>query len=101
MQSRETSAAHESSRLQMSEENFRTELSRITFYDIYPKLYYSFRYEINLIRIMYTANSSILYSKEKTVRILGTRHQNLVNFSGFRYSKQIEFQEELINFLRT
>ena len=33
---------------------------------------YSYRYEINLIRIMYTANSSILYSKEKTVRILGT-----------------------------
>ena len=74
MQSRETSGAHESSRLQMSEENFRAELSRITFYDyvIYPKLYYSFRYEINLIRIMYTANSSILYSKEKTVWILGT-----------------------------
>ena len=35
---------------------------------------YSYRYEINLIRIMYTANSSILYSKEKTVRILGTWH---------------------------
>ena len=62
---------------------------------------YSYRYEINLIRIMYTANSSILYSKEKTVRILGTWHQYLVNLSGFRYSKQIEFQEELINFLRT
>ena len=50
---------------------------------------------------MYTANSSILYSKEKTVRILGTWHQNLVNVSGLRYSKQIEFQEELINFLKT
>ena len=50
---------------------------------------------------MYTANSSILYSNEKTVRILGTWHQNLVNVSGLRYSKQIEFQEELINFLRT
>ena len=25
----------------------------------------------------------------------------LVNISGLRYSKQIEFQEELINFLRT
>ena len=62
---------------------------------------YSYRYKINLIRIMYTANSSILYSKEKTVRILGTWHQNLVNVSGFRYSKQIEFQEELINFLKT
>ena len=46
---------------------------------------------------MYTANSSILYSKEKTVRILGTRHQYLVNVSGLHYSKQIEFQEELIN----
>ena len=51
---------------------------------------------------MYTANSSILYSKEKIVRILGTRrHQCLVNVSGLSYSKQIEFQEELINFLRT
>ena len=47
---------------------------------------------------MYTANSSILYSKEKTVRILGTWHQYLVNVSGLRYSKQIKFQEELINF---
>ena len=45
---------------------------------------------------MYAANSSILYSKEKTVRILGTWHQYLVNVSGLRYSKQIEFQEELI-----
>ena len=50
---------------------------------------------------MYTANSSILYGKEKTVRILGTWHQNLVHVSGLRYSKQIEFQEELINFLKT
>ena len=64
-------------------------------------LNYSYRYEINLIRIMYTANSSILYSKEKTVRILGTWHQYLVNVSGLCYSKQIEFQEELINFLKT
>ena len=63
-----------SSRLGLSEENFRTELSRSPFYDyiIYPKLYNSYRYEINLIRIMYTANSSILHSKEKTVRMLGT-----------------------------
>ena len=45
--------------------------------------------------------NSILYSEEKTVRILGTRHQNLVNVSGLRYSKQIEFQEELTNFLKT
>ena len=50
---------------------------------------------------MYTANSSILYSKEKTVRILGTWRQYLENVSGLRYSKQIEFQEELINFLKT
>ena len=28
-------------------------------------------------------------------------HQNLLNVSGLRYSKQIEFQEELINFLKT
>ena len=66
-------AAHpKSSRLRMNEENFRTELSRITFYDyIYILSFnYSYRYEINLIRIMYAANSSILYSKEKTVRIL-------------------------------
>ena len=62
---------------------------------------YSYRYEINLIRIMYAVNSSILYSKEKTVRILGTWHQYLVNVSRLRYSKQIEFQEELVNFLRT
>ena len=48
---------------------------------------------------MYSANSSILYgNKEKTGRILGTLHQYLVNVSGLRYSKQIEFQEELINF---
>ena len=32
---------------------------------------YSYRYEINLIRIMYATNSSILYSKEKTGQILG------------------------------
>ena len=50
---------------------------------------------------MYTANSSILYSKEKTVRILGTRHQYLVTVSVLRYFEQIEFQGELINFLRT
>ena len=62
---------------------------------------YSYRYEIYLTWIMYTANSSIMYSKEKTVWILGTWHQYLVNVSGLRYSKQIEFQEELINFLRT
>ena len=62
---------------------------------------YSYRYEINLIRIMYAANSSILYTKEKTVRILGTWHHYLVNVSSLRYSKHIEFKKELINFLRT
>ena len=49
---------------------------------------------------MYTANSSILYSIEKTGRILGTWHQYLVIVSGLRYSKQIEFQENLINVLK-
>ena len=45
---------------------------------------------------MYSANLSILYSnKEKKIgRILGTWHQYLVNVSGPRYSKRIEFQEE-------
>ena len=62
---------------------------------------YRYRCEIDLIRIMYTANSLFLNSKDKTVRILGTWHQYLVNVSGIRYSKQIEFQEELINVLRT
>ena len=47
---------------------------------------------------MYTANSLILYNKEKTVWILDTWYQYLVNVSGLRYSKQIKFQEELINF---
>ena len=47
---------------------------------------------------MYAANSSILYSKERTVQILGTWRQYLVNVSGLRYSKQIKFQEELIIF---
>ena len=54
---------------------------------------YGYRYEINLIRTMYAANSSILYSKEKTGQILGTWHQYLVNVSGLRYSKQIEYQK--------
>ena len=47
-----------SSRLWMSEENFHTELSRITFYHLSYILSfnYSYRYEINLIQIMYTAN---------------------------------------------
>ena len=50
---------------------------------------------------MYTANSSILYSKKETVRIMGTWQQYLENVSGLSHSKQIEFQEELINFLKT
>ena len=53
---------------------------------------------------MYAANSSILYSKDKSGRILGTWHQYLVNVSqvsSFRYSKQIEYQEEFINLVRT
>ena len=34
--------------------------------------------------------------------MLGTWHQYLVNdVSGLRYSKQIEFQEEFMNFLTT
>ena len=41
---------------------------------------------------MYAANSSILYSKEKTGRILGTWHQYLLNVSSLLYSKQIEYQ---------
>ena len=43
---------------------------------------------------MYAVYLSI-QQREKTVRILGTWRQYLVNVSGLRYSKQIEFQEEL------
>ena len=50
---------------------------------------------------MNAADSLILHSKEKNGRILGTWRQYLVNVSGPRYSKQIEFQEELMNFLTT
>ena len=50
---------------------------------------------------MYAAILSILQSKEKTGLILSTWHKYLVNVSDLRYSKQIEFQEELINFLTT
>ena len=39
-----------------------------------------------------------LLRRLKTGRILDTRHQYLMNVSGFRYSRQIEFQEELMNF---
>ena len=43
---------------------------------------------------MYAPNSSILHDKEKTGRILGTRHHYLVNVSGLPFSKQIEFQKK-------
>ena len=43
---------------------------------------------------MYAPNSSILDDKEKTGRILGTRHHYLVNVSGLPYSKEIEFQKK-------
>ena len=87
-------------RLWISEENFHRELSRIIWYTL--SFNYCYRYEINLAWIMYTANSSILHRKEKkTGQILGTWHQYLVNVSGPCYSKQIEFQEELTNFLTT
>ena len=32
---------------------------------------YSYRYEINLVRMMFAANSSIQHSKEKSGHILG------------------------------
>ena len=52
-----------SSRLRMNEENFHKELSRITYIvqiiTYILSFNYSYRYEINLIRIMYAANSSI------------------------------------------
>ena len=38
---------------------------------------YSYGYEISLVRIVYEANSRILYDKENTVRILGIRHPKL------------------------
>ena len=46
---------------------------------------------------MYAPNSSILHDKEKTGRIVGTRHHYLVNVSGLPYSKQIEFQKKKKN----
>ena len=55
---------------------------------------YSNRYETSFVRILYAANSPTLHCKG---------NQYLVNASqsGLRYSKQIEFQEELMNFLTT
>ena len=55
---------------------------------------YSYRYETNLVRILNAANSPTQHCKG---------NQYLVNASqsGLRYSKQIEFQEELMNFLTT
>ena len=81
----------------MSQENFHKELSRITLYNL--SFNYCYRYDINLARIMYATNS--LHRKAKTGRTLGTWHQYLVNVPGLRYSRQIEFREELIHFLTT
>ena len=58
------------------------------------KTTYSYSCQINIVWIMYAPNSSILHDKEKTGRILGTRHHYLVNVSGLPYSKQIEFQKK-------
>ena len=69
--------------------------------DWYISFNYSYRYEINLVRVMYAANSSILRGKENTGPILGTWHQYLVNVPCLCYSKQIKFQEELMNCLTT
>ena len=54
---------------------------------------YSYIYEINLIHIMYAANSSILYCKEKTGRILGTWHQYLVNVLASVIPNKLNFQK--------
>ena len=103
MQSREQAVHTKWSRLEWVKKiSIRSGVElHFTIISYVPSFNYSYRYEINVIRIMYAANSSILYNKEKTVRILGTWHQYLVNVSGHRYSKQIEFQEEFIHFLRT
>ena len=69
--------------------------------DWYISFNYSYRYEINLVRVIYAANSSILRGKENTGPILGIWHQYLVNVPCLCYSKQIKFQEELMNFLTT
>ena len=52
---------------------------------------------------MYTANSSILYSKEKNCPDNGHPLTSILSecFWPPFNSKQIEFQEELIKFLRT
>ena len=50
---------------------------------------------------MNAANSLILHSKEKKWLDTGHLTSIPVNVSGPRYSKQIEFQEELMNFLTT
>ena len=42
-----------------------------------------------------------LLRRLKSGRILGTWHQYLTNVSGLCYSRQFEFQEELMNFLTT
>ena len=50
---------------------------------------------------MNAANSLILHSQEKKWLDTGHLTSIPVNVSGSRYSKQIEFQEELMNFLTT
>ena len=93
MQSREASRAHEikSRLIEWVKKISRRIWVELHFTIIWYVLSFndSYRYEINPIRIMYTANSSILYGKEKTGRILGTWHQQFVNVSGLPYSKQI------------
>ena len=61
---------------------------------------YCYRYEIDSARIV---RSQFIDSAQqrKTGRILGTWHQCLLGVSGLCYSKQIEFQEEFMNFLTT
>ena len=79
MQSRETSRAHEikSPLIEWVKKISRRIRVELHFTIIWYVLSFndSYRYEINPIQIMYTANSSILYGKEKTGRILGTWHQ--------------------------
>ena len=49
---------------------------------------------------MYSANLQILYSNKEKTELAGYWAPD-INVSGLRYSKQIEFHEELINFVRT
>ena len=99
MQSRESSHAREIKLPpKRSEKNFHKELSRITSYRLLLYILcfnYNYRCEINVVRIIYEA-------KKKAKKLAGCWAPDiniLVNVSGLRYSKQIEFQEELINLL--